>query len=150
MRRGTLSALVLAGVLVLAGCGGGGGTSTTSPESSQSTTTEDTTRTTSQTTTQATTGTTTQPASTAAMRIVIVGGVPEGGIVRKTVRKGDRVVVLVTSDVADEVHVHGYDLKGNVAPGRPARIAFVAKVPGRFEIELENRSLQIGDLTVES
>ena len=38
------------------------------------------------------------------------GGKPLGGIVRAQAKKGDRVVVIVGSDVADEVHVHGYDL----------------------------------------
>ena len=137
MKKAILSVPVLAGALVLAGCGGSG-SSTTSTEASQSTTS-----------TQTTAGTTTQPAESTTMRIVIVGGVPKGGIVRQTVQKGDRLVVVVTSDVSDEVHVHGYDLKRDVAPGKPARIAFVANVPGRFEIELENRGLQIGDLTVQ-
>ena len=82
------------------------------------------------------------------MRIRVVGGAPQGGIVRKTVDQGDRVVIVVTSDVADHVHLHGYDIMRDVAPGRPARIPFRATVPGRFEVELEDRSLQIADLTV--
>ena len=82
------------------------------------------------------------------MRVTVVGGVPKGGVVRESVDKGDRVVVLVTSDVADEVHVHGYDLMRDVAPGSPARIAFAATIPGRFEIELEDRGVQIAELTV--
>jgi hypothetical protein len=92
----------------------------------------------------------TEPAPVATMRIVVQGGVPNGGIVRQTVQKGERMVIVVSSDVADEVHVHGYDLKRNVEAGGTARVAFIATTPGRFEIELENRSLQIGDLTVES
>jgi hypothetical protein len=36
------------------------------------------------------------------------------------------------------VHVHGYDLMADVAPGSPARIDFVADVPGVFEVELED------------
>jgi hypothetical protein len=56
--------------------------------------------------------------------------------------------VTVRSDVADEIHVHGYDVTGNAAPGKPARVAFEADLVGRFEIELENRGVQIGELTV--
>ena len=67
-------------------------------------------------------------------------GVPAGGVVRESTDKGDRVVVVVTSDVTDHVHVHGYDLLRDVAPGAPARIAFRATIPGRFEIELEDRA----------
>ena len=134
MRRAIVSAGVLAAVLALSGCGGGGGSSQTGTTASE--------------TTQPSTTTSTTPAQATTMTIVVVRGVPKGGITRATVQKGDRVVVAVTSDVSDEVHVHGYDLKANVAPGKPARIAFVASVPGRFDVELESRSLQIGDLTV--
>jgi hypothetical protein len=101
------------------------------------------------TTTETTTGTSTEAAAPTVMRITVVGGVPQGGIVRKTVAKGDRVVVVVKSDVADEVHIHGYDVSRDVEAGGTARLAFVAKTPGRFEIELESRGLQIGDLTVQ-
>ena len=70
-------------------------------------------------------------------------------ITHKTVKQGDTVALVVTSDVADEIHLHGYDLKSNAGPGKTARIAFVAKIPGRFEIELEDHGVQIGDLEVE-
>jgi hypothetical protein len=71
-----------------------------------------------------------------------------GGIKRATVAKDKQVVLTVRADVADEVHVHGYDLMKDVAPGAPAVIAFKATIPGRFEAELEERSLQIAELTV--
>ena len=76
------------------------------------------------------------------------GGKPADGIVRAQARKGDPVVVIVGSDVGDEVHIHGYDLSGDVAPGKPLRIRFDASLTGRFEIELENRGEQIAQLTV--
>ncbi len=83
------------------------------------------------------------------VRIAVVGGRPKGGIQRPKVAQGDRVTLLVTSDVADHVHLHGYDLMADAGPGTTARIVFVADVPGRFEIELEERGIQIGELTVE-
>jgi hypothetical protein len=46
------------------------------------------------------------------------------------------------------VHVHGYDLFRDVAPGRPARFSFPARVDGVFEIELEDRAEQIISLRV--
>jgi heme/copper-type cytochrome/quinol oxidase subunit 2 len=61
---------------------------------------------------------------------------------------GDRVVLIVRSDVADHVHVHGYDLMQDVAPGAPARISFRADAPGRFEVELEDRHLPLTELVV--
>lgn len=97
--------------------------------------------------------TTTEAVTTAAPKAVQVvvrvrGGKPVDGIVRAQARKGDPVVVIVGSDVSDEVHIHGYDLKGDVAPGEPVRIRFDANLTGRFEIELENRGEQIAQLTV--
>jgi hypothetical protein len=82
------------------------------------------------------------------VNVTVRGGLPEGGVVRESTDKGDRVVVLVRSDVSDHVHVHGYDLMRDVAPGSPARIAFLATIPGRFEIELEDRGVRIAELTV--
>jgi len=80
--------------------------------------------------------------------VVVVGGEPEGGIVRESVELDSAVVLTVTSDVADEVHVHGYDLMADVAPGVPATIRFTADAPGRFEIELEDTGVQIAELEV--
>jgi hypothetical protein len=78
----------------------------------------------------------------------IVGGKPVGGIARDSIARGRIVLIRVTSDVADHVHVHGYDLMEDVAPGHPATIGFTADVPGRFEIELEDRGVQIAELEV--
>ena len=72
-----------------------------------------------------------------------------GEVARVTVERGREVVLNVTADVADHVHLHGYDLKADVAPGRPAKIGFTADVAGRFEVELEERHRPIAELTVE-
>jgi FtsP/CotA-like multicopper oxidase with cupredoxin domain len=144
-RRGhgfALAVVALTGGFALASCGSddeaGGTTETTTTETATQTTTE------TQTTTQ-------QPpvAKPTEVRVRIVGGAPQGAIVRKSVNEGDRVVVIVTSDVSDHVHVHGYDLFGDVVPGKRVRIAFRARIPGRFLIELEDRHAQIAELTVE-
>jgi hypothetical protein len=89
-----------------------------------------------------------KPPAVAQVPITIRGGAPVGGIRRVTVAKGRRVVLVVRSDVADHVHLHGYDVMRDVAPGAPARLAFRATIPGRFEVELEDRGLQIADVTV--
>lgn len=86
------------------------------------------------------------PATTVTIRVA--GGKPVGGIKRPKLKKGQKVVLVVRSDIADEVHLHGYNLSRRVAAGGVARIAFVAKIPGRFELELEKRGVQLGELTV--
>jgi hypothetical protein len=69
--------------------------------------------------------------------------------VRKlSVKRGRDVVLVVSAEVSDHVHLHGYDLMADVAPGKPARIEFTADAAGRFEIELEDRGLEIADLEV--
>jgi hypothetical protein len=61
---------------------------------------------------------------------------------------GQRVLIQVASDVADEVHLHGYDLKVEVASGSSAEIEFVADIPGVFEVELEEAGLLLFELAV--
>ena len=68
-------------------------------------------------------------------RIVLRAGRPEGGVARIEVSKGVTVRFVVASDAADEIHLHGYDISRNAAPGRPARFRFRADVEGVFEIE---------------
>jgi heme/copper-type cytochrome/quinol oxidase subunit 2 len=67
---------------------------------------------------------------------------------RLSVPKDTRLRIVAIADVSDHVHVHGYDLMADVAPGAPAVIAFTADAPGRFEIELEDRGRQIAQLNV--
>ena len=43
--------------------------------------------------------------------------------------------IVVSSDAADEIHLHGYDIEKNAAPGTPARFNFKANIEGVFEIE---------------
>jgi hypothetical protein len=125
--------------LLLASCGGDDEADTTT-ETTGTTTTE----------TQPTTVTDPTPdEGPTVVTIVVVNGAPKGGIVRETVDKGDRVVLVVRSDVTDHVHLHGYDIMRDVAPGSPARLRFRATIPGRFEVELEDRGVQIADITVQ-
>ena len=88
------------------------------------------------------------PPSRVTIRLRVVGGQPVPGIRRAKVKQGRQVLIVTTSDVADHVHLHGYDLMADVAPGSPARIRFRATIPGRFEVELEDRGIPIADLSV--
>jgi len=138
------AAALLATGLVLASCGGDDeATATTETTEPTTTTVTDPT-----TTTTTTTAPPAPPPSPTQLRVRVVGGAPQGGIARESVDQGDRVVVHVTSDVSDHVHVHGYDHFADVGPGMPARIRFRATIPGRFVIELEDRHAQIAELTV--
>ena len=124
--------------IALVGCG-----SNDSESASTDTTTTDTT------TTMTDTTTTTEAEKPTEVKVVVVNGSPQGGIVRQTVNKDDQVVLVVTSDVADEIHLHGYDKAKDVAAGGTVRLPFKATIPGRFEAELESRGVQIAEITVE-
>lgn len=99
------------------------------------------------TTTEHSATTAPKPPDVVTIRIAVpADAVPK--VRRYSVRKGRKVVVLVTSQLADHVHLHGYDLMADVAPGKRATIRFTASAPGRFEIELEDRGLEIAELEV--
>lgn len=90
-----------------------------------------------------------RPAPVASVPTVTVsGGKPQGGIKKLTFAKGDTVSFRVKSDVADEIHVHGYDLMKDVTAGGSVSFRFKASIDGIFEIELENAGVQIAELKV--
>jgi hypothetical protein len=73
---------------------------------------------------------------------------PVGGVKRLEYTSGERVRFRVHSDVADEVHIHGYDRSKDVEAGGSVSFDFPAKLEGVFEIELESRKEQIAELRV--
>ena len=83
------------------------------------------------TATETETATTAAPPEGTQLVVTIRDGEPAGGIVRVTVHKGDLVLIKVRSDdVADEVHVHGYDRRADVAPGKPVEMLLRANLTG--------------------
>lgn len=68
---------------------------------------------------------------------------------RVVVADGSLVEMRVTSDVAEVVHVHGYDLLVVVEPGREAILRFAAEVRGIFEVEMEDSGELLVELVVE-
>lgn len=139
-RLGILAGIIVVAVVVLVIAGGGGGDDST-------TTTTTTTQSSATGTTSATT--TTAPAAPPTYRVTVRNAKPVGGIEAIKVNKGDDVRLVVKSDTADEIHIHGYDLKQNVEAGGSAAFKFKATIDGAFEIELEDHKEQIAELTVE-
>jgi len=83
-------------------------------------------------------------------KVTIATGKPAGGIGKLVANRGDAIDLTVTSDVADEIHVHGYDLHSKVAAGGSVGFMFKATIDGNFVIELESRGEQIASLTVKA
>jgi hypothetical protein len=70
-------------------------------------------------------------------------------VTKLRVTKGDTVRFRVRSPQAEEVHVHGYDLKQDLKAGRTASMSFKATIDGIFEIEFEHSGTQIAQLRVD-
>ena len=142
---------LVAVALVVTACGGETASSTTEAPTT-TTAVENTTTTESTTTTEAVTTTTvTETTTTSAatdpytFEIVIEGSTVTGGG-RLTVPVGETVTLRFTSDVADEVHIHGYDIYVDLAPGETGEVSFPADIPGTVEIELHNGGRAIASL----
>lgn len=80
--------------------------------------------------------------------IVVKGGKPVGGVAELVFSAGDRVRFRVDSDVADEIHLHGYEIKKEVEAGGSIGFDFAATIEGVFEAELEEQGVQILELQV--
>jgi FtsP/CotA-like multicopper oxidase with cupredoxin domain len=65
------------------------------------------------------------------------------------VREGDNVTLRFSSERLVELHVHGYDLEEEVAPGEPTALSFEADETGRFGIEDHETGEEVGTLVVE-
>ena len=63
--------------------------------------------------------------------------------------KNAGAVIVITSDVADELHLHGYNLKRDLTPGKTARLPFRATIEGTVEAELESRGLPLVRITTQ-
>ena len=122
--RQFVAAAVAAALMILAGCGDDAASSSTTTTSGSINTT-----------------------GAVTIDVGYAGGSITGGG-RRSVALGQAVVIKVTSDIADEVHLHGYDKKADAAPGTVATITFVADKPGIFEVELEKKGLKLFELEV--
>src|SRR3954447_18799953 len=89
-----------------------------------------------------------KPAPPPVTQVVVKGGKPVGGVKTISVNKGDPVHFTVSSDVSDEIHVHGYDFHKDVKAGGKVTFSFPAKIDGEFVIELEAAGEQIAKLVV--
>ena len=139
-----IAVFALFAVLAVPACGGD---DDEADQSAGGTTTEAET-TTEATTTEVTTTTTAEPSGPVKVRITYRDGKLSGDTGTVPIEKGADVQLMVRADVEDEVHLHGYDLSAEVAPGHQARINFKADDAGKFIAELESLELHIVTLRI--
>jgi major membrane immunogen (membrane-anchored lipoprotein) len=80
--------------------------------------------------------------------IVVRNGEPVGGVEELEFNAGDEIRFRVSSNQADEVHVHGYDVEEEIPAGGSATLDFPADIEGIFEVELHGSETQIAELRV--
>lgn len=67
---------------------------------------------------------------------------------RISIDRDSTVSLQITSDVAEHVHLHGYDIFIDVAAGETVLVTFLADVPGVFEVEFEDSFTFVTELQV--
>lgn len=80
--------------------------------------------------------------------IEVVDGAPKGGPADLEFVRGEQVKFVVRSDLAEEIHVHGYDVTAEIPAGGKAVVEFPAELEGIFEVELHGSGALIAELTV--
>jgi hypothetical protein len=80
--------------------------------------------------------------------IEVEGGEPVGGVQELEVPQGGEIRFIVRSDVAEEVHLHGYDVSQDVAAGGKVEFKVPADIEGVFEVELEHSHVPIAEISV--
>ena len=81
--------------------------------------------------------------------LVFADGAPQGGVRELRFDKGDDVRFRVRSDVAEEIHVHGFDKTKDVEAGKSVSFAFPAEFDGKYEVEMEGSGTQIASLEIQ-
>jgi hypothetical protein len=82
------------------------------------------------------------------LRISFANGRVAGDTGTVAVALGTPLRVEVTSDVAEEAHLHGYDEEVQVPAGGTAALELTADVPGEFELELHHSGAALATLRV--
>ncbi len=63
-------------------------------------------------------------------------------------KQGDTVVINITVNEDEELHLHGYDKSVDLEKDKPAKLTLTADKVGHFPFELEKSSTELGALEV--
>jgi hypothetical protein len=140
-----LATLTVGTALALTGCSGSSPTASADP-SSTAPVVASSTATSPPATSSAPAPSPSTSAPTSVQQVVTVGvarGKVTGPKGRVKVKKGSTVQLVVSSDIADEVHLHGYDKHTDVDAGGTVALTFKATIGGVFEVELEKKKLRL-------
>ena len=148
IRRSAVCTLVPL-ALLLPGCGGGDNEPAAQAPAPTTTSSGPTTSAAPAATASTTLASTTTAVAGQLVSVTVRGGQVQGPS-RQRVERNETVTVRVSSDVADEIHVHGYNKTAPVAAGGTGEVSFVANIPGVFEVEFEKSGKLLFTLEVRS
>jgi hypothetical protein len=89
-----------------------------------------------------------KPAEPEVPVVAVKSGEPVGGVQELEFKSGERAEFEVESDVADELHFHGYDLYVDVKPGKASPVSFDADIEGVFELESHSTGVLLAEISV--
>jgi hypothetical protein len=120
-------ALLAAGALTLAGCGGSSNSSSSSSTASAPAVASNSA--------SAPTSASTASQPNVVGTVTLIKGKPEGGAKRISTKAGQPAVLMVTSDKATEVHVHGADRLVEIPANQPTAVDVSEAAAGSYEVE---------------
>jgi hypothetical protein len=82
------------------------------------------------------------------IEVQIADGAVRTGAETVEVASGEAVRIVVTSDVDDELHVHGVDETAVLVAGKPTSLELVFDEPGVYEVETHHGGLLLFQLQV--
>ena len=88
------------------------------------------------------------PAADVTVAVTIAAGRVTPNAANVRLRRGQSVAVTALSDVAESVHIHGYDKTLTLTPGKPTTVRFIPDQSGVFEIETYETGKLVAKLIV--
>ena len=147
MRRLSMGAVAAAAALTLTACSGGTATpSALTASSSAPTSSTPSATSTSAPVTTSTTSTTsaTSPASAGrTLDITVAGRTVTPTPAQVDLPVGQCLTLVVTSDHADELHAHGFEVEVPLKTGVPTSVTLTGKEAGVFEVETHEPALTL-------
>jgi heme/copper-type cytochrome/quinol oxidase subunit 2 len=61
---------------------------------------------------------------------------------------GERLILTVTSDHADQLHIHGFEVEEDLVAGTPTTVTVTGDQPGVYEVETHHPELRLMKIAV--
>jgi len=142
VRRTVLVSLVAAGSLLLAGCGDDDSSPSAAPSAPAPAPSA------AASTPAATPSSAASPSQNVVGSVTLKAGKPEGSVQRVSTKAGEPAVLMVTSDQATELHVHGADRYVDVPANQPTAVDVSQSAGGSYEVEDHNSGALLAQLRV--